>query len=171
MDSSASSPSFGIDQYDLPLTGDIETAYHPRHMKRITYISRFAKPFSPAELETLGREAEANNRELDITGVLLTSGGIFFQILEGPDDAVDKVYGAIAADTRHTNLVVLELEHDIAGRSYPDWSMKMVDLDAAAHVRLLPLKTLMEVVFEQQLLIDKMLWAIDRTLKHELRDG
>jgi hypothetical protein len=38
-------------------------------------------------------------------------------------------------------------------------------------VRLLPLKVMMETVFEQQLLIDKMLWAIDRTLKHELRES
>jgi hypothetical protein len=29
---------------------------------------------------------------------------------------------------------------------------------------------MMETVFEQQLLIDKMLWAIDRTLKNELRN-
>lgn len=140
-------------------------------MKRITYVSRFAKPFTEDELRELGDAAAENNRRLDVTGVLMTSGGVFFQILEGPDDAVDKIYASIASDSRHTNIVVLELEHDIAARNYPDWSMKTVDLDAAAHVRLLPLKTLMETVFEQQLLIDKMLWAIDRTLKHELRDS
>jgi hypothetical protein len=140
-------------------------------MKRITYVSRFAKPFTEQELTELGETAAENNRELDVTGVLMTSGGVFFQILEGPDDAVDEVYTAIAADPRHTNIVVLELEHGITVRNYPDWSMKAIDLDAASHVRLLPLKTLMETVFEQQLLIDKMLWAIDRTLKHELRGG
>jgi len=30
---------------------------------------------------------------------------------------------------------------------------------------------MMETVYEQQLLIDKMLWAIDRTLKHEMRNS
>lgn len=138
-------------------------------LKRITYVSRFAKPFSESELEKLGELSARNNKEVDVTGVLMTSGGVFFQILEGPAEAVDRIYSAIAADPRHTHIVVLELEHDIAARNYPDWSMKTIDLDAASHVRLLPLKVMMETVFEQQLLVDKMLWAIDRTLKHELR--
>jgi hypothetical protein len=140
-------------------------------LKRITYVSRFAKPFSESELAELGEVSASNNKELGVTGVLMTSGGVFFQILEGPAEAVDQVYSVIADDPRHTHLVVLELEHDIDTRNYPDWSMKLLDLDAAAHIRLLPLKVMMETVFEQQLLIDKMLWAIDRTLKHELRKG
>lgn len=140
-------------------------------VKRITYVSRFAKPFSESELEKLGEASSERNRRLGVTGVLMTSGGIFFQILEGPEEAVDKIYSAISADPRHTDLVVLELEHDVRQRNYPDWSMKTINLDAASHVRLLPLKVMMETVFEQQLLIDKMLWAIDRTLKHELRES
>ncbi len=140
-------------------------------VKRITYVSRFAKPFSESELEKLGEDSSERNRMLGVTGVLMTSGGIFFQILEGPEEAVDKIYSAISADPRHTDLVVLELEHDVQQRNYPNWSMKTINLDAASHVRLLPLKVMMETVFEQQLLIDKMLWAIDRTLKHELRES
>lgn len=140
-------------------------------VKRITYVSRFAKPFSESELEKLGEDSSERNRMLGVTGVLMTSGGIFFQILEGPEEAVDKIYSAISADPRHTDLVVLELEHDVQQRNYPDWSMKTINLDAASHLRLLPLKVMMETVFEQQLLIDKMLWAIDRTLKHELRES
>ncbi len=140
-------------------------------MKQITYVSRFAKPFSETELDDLGRLAAEKNQKAGVTGVLMTSGGIFFQILEGPAEAVDQIYGAIAADSRHTDLVVLNLEQDIQERRFPDWSMKTVNLDAASHVRLLPLKVMMETVFEQQLLIDKILWAIDRTLKHELKTG
>jgi hypothetical protein len=138
-------------------------------LKRITYVSRFAKPFSESELEELGALSAANNKELDVTGVLMTTGGIFFQVLEGPPDAVDRVYDAIEGDSRHSNLVVLEVERDTE-RRYPDWSMKAINLDAASHVRLLPLKVMMETVFEQQQLIDKMLWAIHRTLKYEMRD-
>ncbi len=143
--------------------------YHPPMLKRITYVSRFAKPFSESELRELGELSAKNNKDIGVTGVLMTSGGVFFQVLEGSPEAVDQVYSAIAADTRHTHLVVLELEIDVPSRNYPDWSMKTIDLDASSHVRLLPLKVMMETVFEQQLLVDKMLWAIDRTLKHELR--
>jgi hypothetical protein len=49
--------------------------------------------------------------------------------------------------------------------------MKMVNLDAASHVRLFPLKVLMISVFEQRRLVDKMVWAIERTLKHEMSDA
>lgn len=138
-------------------------------MKRITYVSRFAQPFSESELQELGEVSAKNNQSAGVTGVLMTSGGVFFQILEGPAEAVDRIYGSIAADSRHTDLVLLGLEENVTERRYPDWSMKTVNLDAASHVRLLPLKVMMETVYEQQLLIDKMLWAIDRTLKHELQ--
>jgi len=56
----------------------------------------------------------------------------------------------------------------VSSRLFPDWSMKTVDLDAAAHVRLMPLKILMQAVYDQRQLVDKMIWAIERTLKHEL---
>jgi hypothetical protein len=136
-------------------------------MKRIKYVSRFAMPFRESELEELGTKAAEKNKELDITGVLLTSGGLFYQVLEGPGEAVDKIFSYIRTDKRHTDLLVLGIEEDIPQRLFPDWSMKTVNLDAEAHVRLLPLKVLMEAVFEQQQHIDKMMWAIDRGLRLE----
>jgi hypothetical protein len=140
-------------------------------LKRITYVSRYAKPFTEAELDELAATAARNNRELDITGVLMTSGGIFFQTLEGPPEAVDSIYRAIVEDDRHTDVVLLGVEDNAAGRHYPNWSMKTINLDAASHVRLLPLKVMMETVYQQQQLVDKLLWTIDRTLRQEFRDG
>jgi hypothetical protein len=136
-------------------------------MTRIKYVSRFAKPFSEGELDELGAKAAEKNKGLDITGVLITSGGLFYQVLEGPADAVDGIFGFIKNDSRHTDLLVLGIEEDVSQRLFPEWSMKTVNLDAAAHVRLLPLKVLMETAFEQQQHIDKMLWAIDRGLRQE----
>ena len=136
-------------------------------MKRIKYVSRFATPFSEKELEELGAKAAQKNKGLDITGILITSGGVFYQVLEGPREAVDGIFSHIRADDRHTDLLVLGIEEEIEQRSFPDWSMKTVNLDAAAHVRLLPLKVLMETVFEQQQHIDKMVWAIERWLRQE----
>jgi len=124
-------------------------------LKRVKYVSRFAMPFRENELEELGERAAEKNKDLDITGVLITSGGLFYQVLEGPKEAVDEIFGYIRADKRHTDLVVLGIE------------MKTVNLDAEDHVRLLPLKVLMEAVFEQQQHLDKMMWAIDRGLRQE----
>ncbi len=136
-------------------------------MKRIKYVSRFATPFRESELEELGARAAKKNEGLGVTGVLLTSGGLFYQVLEGPEEAVDELFRAIRTDKRHTDLLVLGVEEGVAQRLFPSWSMKTVNLDAAAHVRLLPLKILMEAVFDQQQLIDKMVWAIERGLRQE----
>ena len=138
-------------------------------MKRIKYVSRFARPFSETELAQLADQSAAKNKDLDVTGILITSGGIFFQVLEGPAEAVDGIFGAIESDARHTDLLVLGVEEQVDTRIFPDWSMKTVNLDAASHLRLLPLKTLMQAVFEQQQIIDKMVWTIERTLKHEFK--
>lgn len=151
----------------LALTKAEALDYYATIMKRIKYVSRFAMPFREAELEELGERAAEKNKDLDVTGVLITSGGLFYQVLEGPNEAVDEIFGYIRADKRHTDLVVLGVEEDINQRLFPDWSMKTVNLDAEAHVRLLPLKVLMEAVFEQQQHIDKMMWAIDRGLRQE----
>jgi hypothetical protein len=137
--------------------------------KRIKYISRFSSPLDSAGIAALGEQASRNNRQLDLTGLLMASGGLFYQVLEGPPEAVDQVFAAIQSDPRHTDVLLLAEEQDVTTRHYPDWSMQTIDLDAAAHVRLFPLKALMKAVFEQQRLIGNMVWAIDRTVQHELR--
>ena len=136
--------------------------------KRIAYVSRYASPIGGEELERLGALAAEKNERLGVTGVLMTAGGIFYQVLEGPSEVVDDLFATIRADERHEDLVLLRSEEPIPSRSFGDWSMKMLNLDAASHVRLLPLKALVKAVFEQQRLIDNMVWAIERTVQYEL---
>ncbi len=137
--------------------------------KRITYVSRYAKPMTSDQLVDLGKAAAEKNRQLGITGVLMASGGLFYQVLEGPKEAVDELYGSIAADGRHDDMLVLREDNDIAVRLFPNWSMETLNLDASSHVRLLPLKALVKSVFEQQRLIDNMIWAIERTVQYEMK--
>ena len=136
---------------------------------RITYVSRFSKPMESHELEALGKAAAEKNRELGITGILMASGGIFYQILEGEKEVVEEIFSTITADERHSDVLLLHTEDNAPGRLFPDWSMKTVNLDAASHVRLLPLKALVKAVYEQQRLIDNMIWAIERTVQHEMK--
>jgi len=138
--------------------------------KRITYVSRYAKPMTTEDIENLGTHAAANNLELGLTGFLMASGGLFYQTIEGPPEAVDEVYEAILADDRHSDIILLTSQESVPRRLFPDWSMKTVDLDADAHVRLLPVKALMKAVFEQRRLVDNMVGAIERALQYELRD-
>ncbi len=137
--------------------------------KRITYVSRFSKPLEAQALQNLGKAAAEKNRELDITGFLMASGGLFYQVIEGPEENVDELYDAIASDDRHTDLLLLRAEENVSTRLYPDWSMKTINLDAASHVRLMPVKALVKAVYEQRRLIDNMIWAIERTVHHEMK--
>ena len=137
--------------------------------KRITYISRYAKPMTAEEIEVLGENAEEKNRAHGVTGFLMASGGLFYQVLEGPPDVVDQIYEAIAHDERHTDVLLLESVDPVERRIFPDWSMKTINLDAEAHVRLLPVKALMKAVYEQQRLVDNMIGAIERSMQYEMR--
>jgi hypothetical protein len=139
-------------------------------LKRITYVSRYAKPLSAGEIESLGESAAKKNRELGLTGFLMASGGLFYQVIEGPPEVVDEIYGTIAGDERHTDVVLLRSEEPVEKRSFPDWSMRTINLDAKAHVRLLPLKALMKAVDEQRRLVDNMIGVIERTLQYEMLD-
>ncbi len=91
-------------------------------MLQILYYSAACKLFEADELDELLVEAQQNNAALNVTGMLLYADGAFFQILEGPDDAVRDVYAAVQRDTRHQNIIKM-LEREIAQRDFPDWSM------------------------------------------------
>ena len=137
-------------------------------LKRIKYVSRFEKPLSAEAIDQIGEQSQKNNESLGLTGLLMSSGGLFYQVLEGPAEAVDEVYGRIVADGRHTDLLLMSTEDDVE-RLFPDWSMQTINLDAASHVRLFPLKALIKAVFEQGRLMENMMWAIERTVQHEMR--
>lgn len=140
-------------------------------LKRIKYVSRFDKPMTEDAIEAIGEQSRINNENLGLTGILMASGGLFYQVLEGPAEAVDEIYARIVADGRHTDCLLLSAEDNVE-RAFGDWSMKTINLDAASHVRLFPLKALIKAVFEQSRLLDNMTWAIDRTIQHEMRrDG
>ena len=137
-------------------------------LKRVSYVSRFAQPLDARQLQELGEAANRKNEALGLTGVLMTSGGIFYQVLEGPPDVVDELMATIHGDERHTDILILRTETS-EERSFPDWSMRMINLDAASHVRLLPLKALILALFKHEQLIQDMIWAIERTVQHEMR--
>ena len=137
-------------------------------LKRIKYVSRFEKPMSADAIEHIGEQSRANNERLGLTGLLMASGGIFYQVLEGPAEHVDEVYRRIVSDGRHTDLLLISSE-DVEERQFPDWSMETINLDAESHLRLFPLKALIKAVFEQSRLMENMMWAIERTVKHEMK--
>jgi EAL domain-containing protein (putative c-di-GMP-specific phosphodiesterase class I) len=78
-------------------------------------------------LEDLVAKANRKNKNSDVTGILLFDGLHFFQLLEGPRDAVQGIYQRICQDARHHNLV--ELMHDFAPeRRFGKVGMELFDL-------------------------------------------
>jgi hypothetical protein len=68
------------------------------------------------------RASRQNNARVGVTGMLLYTGGSFFQVLEGPAEAVDRAFATIAADERHQRAVMIIRER-IPRRAFGEWSM------------------------------------------------
>jgi hypothetical protein len=87
------------------------------------------------------KEAVRNNKQRNITGMLLYEGGNILQVLEGEADIVLETFRYIQLDKRHHGIFVL-IEKEIETRQFVSWSMGFkqltkVDLEkfpAAAHV-------------------------------------
>ncbi|MFT6589406.1 MAG: putative two-component system response regulator [Rhodoferax sp.] len=63
-----------------------------------------------------------NNKQRDITGMLLYDGSNIVQVLEGKKSAVMDTFRAIQSDTRHHGIFVL-VEQTIVERQFASWSM------------------------------------------------
>ena len=94
---------------------------------RLMYASRAVPTVDQEELLAILKTSKANNTKLGVTGVLCLSGGIFMQALEGGRSAVSALYNRIAADTRHSDVVLLNYE-EIAERRFAGWSMGQVNM-------------------------------------------
>ncbi|GAB2518215.1 BLUF domain-containing protein [Lysobacter humi (ex Lee et al. 2017)] len=102
---------------------------------RIVYVSRSTFPPLPAEqgiepnVARILVQSRINNARRRLVGALYFGDGCFFQCLEGPAADVDRLYAALLADPRHTDLKVLSRE-PIARTGFAAWTMKYVPLDA-----------------------------------------
>lgn len=94
---------------------------------RLLYASRAADGTNADALAAILKKSKAANPAEGITGVLCFSGGIFLQVLEGGRMQVNKLYGRIAADPRHRDVVLLSYE-EIDERMFAHWSMGQVNL-------------------------------------------
>ena len=118
-------------------------------MKQIRYISRFADALTSEEITKIAESSARHNREVGVTGMLIASGELFFQIIEGADDKVDALYEAILRDERHNNVLTLSTEQGPeVRRLYPDWSMKKFDLSLEVSDRAELAKSHLNTVFQ-----------------------
>ena len=77
-----------------------------------------------------------NNPARDITGVLVSHGGWFMQVLEGPAQALSKLLDKIRDDTRNGDFLLLRAT-PIVQRDFAEWSMASTQVDADQFMDLL----------------------------------
>lgn len=86
------------------------------------YTSAATQPFEGPQLAALLQTSRSNNQASGVTGMLLYAEQGFFQVLEGPCDAVDAVFERIAHDERHGEVIRI-IREPIAKRAFGDWTM------------------------------------------------
>lgn len=104
-------------------------------MFHLVYVSKASAPLSSPALRRLLMGSRLRNAPLGVTGLLVYSDGSFLQVLEGPQPAVEDVFGSIARDPRHAGIRVLD-RRTVPGslRNYGDWSMGFADLAGSAQI-------------------------------------
>jgi hypothetical protein len=93
------------------------------------YVSEATQSFTHEELDHLGNQSAAANKEVALSGLLLHANGHFMQLLEGDKYYVNYFIDIISKDTRHKYFTKV-LEGPTTKRLFPQWSMGVVNLDA-----------------------------------------
>lgn len=139
-------------------------------LKRIHYISSFVEDMSDSEIEKLASQAAKKNAEHGITGVLMAKGGLFFQIIEGPEENIDKLFTNIFKDPRHEKIITLGIQAGDLKRLFPNWHMKEINLDTTTSERLQPVKAILDAVHAQSAIIENLTEALAASAWAELLD-
>lgn len=96
-------------------------------LSTLLYRSHISGHVLPAQLDDMISHASFKNEDASVTGILLFDGTHFFQLLEGPEEAVSEIFATICKDLRHHNIV--ELMHDYApARRFGRVGMEIFDL-------------------------------------------
>ncbi|WP_062264433.1 BLUF domain-containing protein [Endozoicomonas arenosclerae] len=88
----------------------------------MVYTSSASELFDDEALQSLLNVARKNNKQQDVTGMLLYSEGVFMQALEGEKQSVEQLYNMIAKDPRHYGVIILN-QSFIESRQFSQWQM------------------------------------------------
>jgi hypothetical protein len=91
-------------------------------MLQLAYISSARQEVDAALLDDILTVSRRNNERVGVSGLLVSGGRRFLQVLEGPDAAVLATYARIQADPRHRGFVMLSSTH-VPERAFGKWSM------------------------------------------------
>ncbi len=93
---------------------------------QLIYTSSATELLDSDALKELALKATSKNKSNQITGLLLHCQGLIFQVLEGDKNDVINLYETIAADKKHSGILVL-MQRETDRREFPDWYMGYKD--------------------------------------------
>ncbi|MBM4371977.1 MAG: BLUF domain-containing protein [Deltaproteobacteria bacterium] len=137
-------------------------------LKRIRYVSEFSRQMSAADLEQLTARSAASNAEVGITGVLVATGSMFFQVLEGDPARVDELFARISGDGRHRQVLVLEVEQGDLARLFPGWPMRKLDLSDESVQRLGSVRAILKAIHAQRIVMQNLRGALEQAVWQEV---
>lgn len=95
---------------------------------QIIYVSQRA--CDDEEIKKILEKSQTNNKEIEVTGLLMYTKDSFIQCIEGEKDNVNNLYDKIKKDDRHRNSVLISYR-PIKKRDFPAWNMgeKNINVD------------------------------------------
>jgi hypothetical protein len=91
--------------------------------RQVLYTSQATGVVNEEDREQILQTSRNNNMRDAVTGLLISlPNGTFVQTLEGPPAGVTNALNRIRKDPRHVDLTVI-LDHHIAARDFPEWTM------------------------------------------------
>jgi hypothetical protein len=135
---------------------------------RVKYVSQFSREIADDEIRALVEKSAENNSRHNITGILMATGRIFYQVLEGPKEVVFSLYSRILRDDRHKDVLLLSEENQVSKRFFGDWSMRAVSTDSIADDRLKPVRKTLESIVDKRREMDRSAQLLERTVWGEL---
>ena len=136
--------------------------------KRLQYISRVADDLKNEDLTAIEVAAQRHNASAGITGVLVRIGDYFFQVLEGPADAVDDIYSRILIDPRHKDVVMVGKPERSDTRAFRSWFMRIQQSTERSSEHLVSLGLLVDQLLEVQRQGDRLAIELQAAVLREL---
>ena len=116
-----------FDEPGFPSDADLEDG--APMLYTFVYCSRATEGVDDVEVGRIVEAAQRSNFTRGITGVLVFSNGVFFQLIEGPAVQIQKLIATLHLDPRHCDVVSLDWSEDRRERLYPNWEMERVEAD------------------------------------------
>jgi uncharacterized Fe-S cluster-containing radical SAM superfamily protein len=95
-------------------------------MIRLLYFSHAMHAISREHIDGILQLSRRNNAIFDITGILVQGGGLFMQVLEGPEQAVLRLYVKLLDDPMHSDCRIVNIS-PVKERMFQKWSMGCID--------------------------------------------